>query len=78
MDSEFEWLLHTLWDKNTKSSPEFLFTVPDTLILRENESPHWYFTNKDMQLQRKEEVTPRQISHAFLSGTDAGCRLQSY
>lgn len=34
VETEFEWLLHTLWNKNTKTTPTLNFIVPPTISFK--------------------------------------------
>ena len=51
--TELEWLLYQLWTKKTARATTFTFLIPDTIILKQDQSPIWYFTNKEGYLLRK-------------------------
>lgn len=58
VESEMEWLFHTLWNKNTVQAPEFTFSIPQTVIFKNGGEPkEWYFTSKDGRLKKKKNVT---------------------
>lgn len=68
IETELEWLFFQLWTKKAARATVFAFHIPDTVIVRPDQTPVWYFTNKEGYFLRKnlQNVRPAKMLTSFL------------
>lgn len=52
-ETELEWLIYTLWNKNTTVTPVYTFAIPQTVIFKQGKPDAWFFRSKEGHLLKK-------------------------